>query len=231
MENKKFSPTQIIIIIGLIGLAFYLGFSGVGDSKKELVEDQSVEQPKENLVGMEAARKVASEMGINIDEFNSCVEDPAIAQKVKDQQDLGEKAGVTGTPGSFVYDTVTKKAIELGGAAPLDTIKSKLADLKAGKGVDIDIAPINEEDFVKGNSEARYVVMEWSDYECPYCGRFQESVNQLVEQDTDVKWVYRQFPLDGLHPNTRQKSIAALCVGKIAGNDAFWQFSDTLLLQ
>ena len=106
MENKKFSPTQIIIIIGLIGLAFYLGFSGVGNSKKELVEDQSVEQPKENLVGMEAARKVASEMGINIDEFNSCVEDPAIAQKVKDQEELGSKAGVTGTPGSFVYDTV-----------------------------------------------------------------------------------------------------------------------------
>lgn len=231
MENKKFSPAQIIIILSLIGLAFYLGFSGVGSSKKEVAESQNIEETEENLVGVDAARKVASDMGVNIDEFNSCVEDPAMAQKVKDQEELGSNAGVTGTPGSFVYDTVTKKAIEIGGAAPLDTIKSKLADLRAGKGVDIDIAPINEEDFIKGNNEARYVVMEWSDYECPFCGRFQESVNKLVEEDTDVKWVYRQFPLDSLHPNTREKSIAALCVGKIAGNDAFWQFSDILLLQ
>ena len=231
MENKKFSHAQIIIIIGLVGLAFYLGFSGVGNNSSKKEDEKKAQETKVKLVGMEAARKVASDMGLNMDDFNSCVEDPAMAQKVKDQEELGSRAGVTGTPGTFVYDTVTKKVVEIGGAAPLDTIKSKLADLKAGKGIDIDIAPINEDDFVKGNSEARYVVMEWSDYECPYCGRFQKSVTQLLGEDTDVKWVYRQFPLDDLHPNSRAKSIAALCVGKIAGNDSFWQFSDTLLLQ
>jgi protein-disulfide isomerase len=180
---------------------------------------------------MDATRQVASNLGVNIEEFNTCVEDEAIAQQVKDQQDAGEAAGVTGTPGSFVYDTVSRKAIQLGGAVPLATIESELANLKAGEGTTIDIAPITEEDFVKGNVDARYAIIEWSDYECPFCGDFQKTASQLVEDNDDVKWVYRQFPLDGLHPNTRAKSIAALCVGQIAGNDAFWDFSDALLIQ
>jgi protein-disulfide isomerase len=41
-----------------------------------------------------------------------------------------------------------------------------------------------------------------------------------------VAWVYRQFPIPQLHPNAPRISEAALCVGDIAGNDAFWTFSD-----
>jgi protein-disulfide isomerase len=230
MDNKKSSLTQILIILGLVGIAFYLGSSMKNKDNKVDVEEESSEPvAQEKLVGMSAARQVASDMEVNLEEFDTCVADENMAQKVKDQEELGKNAGVNGTPGSFLYDTVTKKAIQLGGAVPLETMESELANLKAGEGVDIDIAPINEEDFIKGNVDARYALIEWSDYECPFCGRFQETASQLVEKNEDVKWVYRQFPLDGLHPNTRDKSIAALCVGQIAGNDAFWQFSDILL--
>jgi protein-disulfide isomerase len=226
MDNKKSSLTQILIIIGLVAVAFYLGSSMKNKERDVVVVDES---PQEELVGMAAARKAASDMDVNLEEFDSCVADEAIAQQVKDQEELGKTAGVTGTPGSFLYDTVTKEAIQLGGAVPLETMEAELAKLKAGEGTSIDIAPIDENDFIKGNADARYAIIEWSDYECPFCGRFQQSASQLVEENEDVKWVYRQFPLDALHPNTRDKSIAALCVGQIAGNDAFWEFSDTLL--
>lgn len=234
MDNKKSSLTQILIILGLAGVAFYLGSSMKNRDRdvEDFIENGGTQQEvKQQLVGMAAARQVASDLEVNLEEFDTCVENESIAQKVKDQEETGNKAGVTGTPGSFLYDTVTGEAIQLGGAVPLSTMEAELANLKDGGGTTIDIAPITEEDFVKGNVNARYALIEWSDYECPYCGRFQESASQLVEENEDVKWVYRQFPLDGLHPNTRDKSIAALCVGQIAGNDAFWDFSDALLLQ
>lgn len=226
--DKKSNLTQILIILGLVGVAFYLG-SSMKNRDKPLVQEQVAETSQQQLVGMAAARQVASDMEVNLEEFDICVADEATAQKVKDQEESGQKSGVTGTPGSFIYDTITKKAIQLGGAVPLETIEEELANLKAGEGTTIDIDSISDEDFVRGNEDARYAIIEWSDYECPFCGRFQDSASQMVAKNDDVKWVYRQFPLDALHPNTRQKSIAALCVGQIAGNDAFWEFSDTLL--
>ncbi|MBW6441529.1 thioredoxin domain-containing protein [Patescibacteria group bacterium] len=226
--DKKSSLKQILIVLGLVGVAFYLG-SSMQNRDKPTVQEQAVEAPQQQLAGIAAARQVASTIDVNLEEFDTCVADPEMAQKVRDQEKLGTDIGVSGTPGAFLYDTVTKKAIQLGGAVPLATMEAELAKLKAGEGTDIGIAPINEDDFVKGNENARYVLIEWSDYECPFCLRFQETATQLVEQNEDVKWVYRQFPLDGLHPNARDKSIAALCVGKIAGNDTFWEFSDMLL--
>ena len=231
--EKKSNLTQILVILGLIGVAFYLGSSMNG--KKEIVQDSPVldqqvnQNQNQQLTGLDAARQIALEMDIDIEEFNSCVEDPVMSQKVVDQEEAGARAGVRGTPGAFLYDTNTKKSIQLGGAVPLATMEAELAKLKAGEGETIDISPIDDEDFIKGNQTARYALIEWSDYECPYCGKFQETAIQLVEQNSDVKWVYRQFPLDGLHPNARAKSVAALCVGKIAGNDAFWEYSDNLL--
>lgn len=229
--DKKSSLNQILIILGLVGVAFYFGSSlkNEGDKKDIPAEEVSQQETQVQLQGMDAARQVASTLGVEMESFESCIADPETAEKVQNQQDLGEDIGVSGTPGAFLYDTTTKKSIKLGGAVPLEVMESELANLKAGKGENIEIAPITEEDFVKGDAKARYALIEWSDYECPFCGRFQESANQLVEKNSDVKWVYRQFPLDSLHPQTRQKSIAALCVGKIAGNDAFWEFSDTLL--
>lgn len=230
--EKKSNFRQIVITVGLVLAGLYIGFI-LPDRKSKDVEVavENQEQTTQPLQGMDAARQVASALEINMEEFETCVANPDMAEKVQSQQDLGEKAGVSGTPGSYLYDTTTKKAIQLGGAVPLETMKSELSKLKAGEGTSIDIAPINEEDFVKGNADARYALIEWSDYECPYCGRFQEAATQLVAGDTDVKWVYRQFPLDSIHPNTRDKSIAALCVGQIGGNDSFWEFSDRLLLQ
>ncbi len=90
------------------------------------------------------------------------------------------------------------------------------------------IRPITDKDHIKGSKDAKIVVVEYSDFECPFCKRFHFTMNKLVnEYEGDVAWVYRHFPLDVLHPkNARKAALASECVASMAGNDAFWRFTD-----
>lgn len=85
-------------------------------------------------------------------------------------------------------------------------------------------------DHVRGNLNARIVIFEYSDLDCPFCARFHPTMKQIVsEYPNDVAWVYRHFPLDNLHPKARLESIASECVAKISGEEAFWSFIDNAL--
>lgn len=89
------------------------------------------------------------------------------------------------------------------------------------------VNPIDENDWIKGNPDAPIKIVEYSDFDCPFCSRFHTVVDEIVaESNGQVAWVYRHFPLDQLHPQARAVSLAAECVGAEAGNDAFWQFTD-----
>tara|TARA_B100001989_G_C24502401_1_gene445692 strand:+ start:240 stop:1013 length:774 start_codon:yes stop_codon:yes gene_type:complete len=90
---------------------------------------------------------------------------------------------------------------------------------------------IDETDYIKGNPNAPIMIIEYSDYECPYCKEYHSTMNSIMEEygvNGQVGWVFRQFPLTQLHPNAAKISEAALCVGELGGNDAFWTFTDTL---
>jgi protein-disulfide isomerase len=91
-----------------------------------------------------------------------------------------------------------------------------------------DIKKIGKNEPVKGDKNARYVLIEYSDYECPFCKDFHDILNKLIAENKDFKWVYRNFPLAQLHPGATDKAIAATCVFEEAGNDKFWEFSDAL---
>jgi protein-disulfide isomerase len=93
------------------------------------------------------------------------------------------------------------------------------------------IRPVDGSDHIKGNPNAQILIVEYSDYDCPFCKSFHETMNQVMNEygvDGKIAWVYRQFPIAQLHPNAPRISEAALCVGEVAGNDAFWKFSDLI---
>lgn len=91
------------------------------------------------------------------------------------------------------------------------------------------VNPVSEDDHIRGNPDAKIALIEYSDYQCPFCIRFHETAKQAVEKyDGDLMWVYRHFPLDSLHPHARTAAQASECVAELAGNDAFWTFSDAL---
>lgn len=93
------------------------------------------------------------------------------------------------------------------------------------------IRPVDGTDYIKGNPNAPILIVEYSDYDCPFCKIYHETMNQIMNEygiDGRVAWVYRQFPISQLHPNAPRISEAALCVGEVAGNDAFWKFTDQI---
>ncbi len=89
------------------------------------------------------------------------------------------------------------------------------------------VRPVDESDHIKGPRDAKVTIIEYSDFECPFCARFHKTMNEIMQEEDDVAWVYRQFPLDSLHPKfARKAAIASECVAKLGGNDAFWKFTD-----
>jgi protein-disulfide isomerase len=92
------------------------------------------------------------------------------------------------------------------------------------------VRTIDNDDHVQGNPNASVKIVEYSDFECPFCKRFHDTMNQVMDEygkDEQVAWIYRHFPLDQLHPiKARAEAMASECVNEIGGNGAFWQFAD-----
>ena len=85
-----------------------------------------------------------------------------------------------------------------------------------------------DDDTVKGNANAPVTIVEWSDFECPFCARFySQTLGQIQEKYIDtgkVKIVYRDFPL-GFHVNAQKAAEAAECAGE---QGKFWEMHDQL---
>ncbi len=89
------------------------------------------------------------------------------------------------------------------------------------------IDPVTEDDYIKGNINAPIKIVEYSDFECPFCKRNHETLLVVMEKYGDkVAWVYRQFPLEQLHKKAMPVAIASECVGELGGDSAFWTFTD-----
>lgn len=92
-----------------------------------------------------------------------------------------------------------------------------------------EVAPVTDEDYVKGDRNARIALIEYSDTECPFCKRFHPTAQQAVDEyPDDVMWVYRHFPLDQIHSKARKQAEAVECAGKLGGNDGFWALTDKI---
>lgn len=92
------------------------------------------------------------------------------------------------------------------------------------------VRPVSvERDHIYGNADAVVSLIEYSDFECPYCKRFHPTAKELVDQsDGQVNLVYRHFPLGFHNPGAQKQAEASECVAELGGNDAFWAFTDTI---
>jgi Na+/H+ antiporter NhaA len=91
--------------------------------------------------------------------------------------------------------------------------------------VDLDRDVDPERDHVRGPMEAPVTMVEYGDFECPYCGQAEPVVRELLRDFGDVRYVWRHLPLSDVHPNAQ---LAAEASEAAARQGAFWEMHDLL---
>lgn len=83
-------------------------------------------------------------------------------------------------------------------------------------------------DHYRGNKDAKVVLIEYSDFECPYCNKFHSTMTELMTKyGTQIAWVYRHYPLS-FHQNAQTLAQASECISTYSGEETFWKFSDSV---
>jgi Na+/H+ antiporter NhaA len=92
--------------------------------------------------------------------------------------------------------------------------------------VDLYIDVDAERDHIRGSIDAPVTVVEYGDFECPYCGQAEPVVRELLRDFGDVRYVWRHLPLNDVHPRAQ---LAAEAAEAAAEQGAFWELHDLLL--
>jgi protein-disulfide isomerase len=79
-------------------------------------------------------------------------------------------------------------------------------------------------DHVRGGSNAPITIVEYADFQCPYCQQMHASLQTAVDEGR-IRWVYRHFPLNSIHPLAFKEAEAAECAG---AQEKFWEYADAL---
>jgi protein-disulfide isomerase len=88
--------------------------------------------------------------------------------------------------------------------------------------VDVDV----ERDHIRGPRDAIVTVVEYGDFECPYCGQAESTIRELLASfDTDLRYVWRHLPLNDVHTHAQ---LAAEASEAAAAQGQFWEYYDLL---
>lgn len=165
----------------------------------------------------------AKAIGLNFDQFNNCYNSDKYKNQIdKDTQD-GRTAGVSGTPSFFINGSL------IVGAQPFAPFKDAID--KALKGEQISGAPVKVENGhlpIAGSTNASVTVIEFSDFECPFCRKFwKETYGQIKKEYVDtgkIAFYYRHFPLE-FHPMAQPFALASECANE---QGKFWEMHDKI---
>lgn len=136
----------------------------------------------------------------------------------------GRAATVAANPAAVSLDegdTSSEEALLL---QPTEAPQSVAEQIESLVRYDIEI---NEHDPFFGPEDAPITIIEFSDFECPFCQRhFAQVYPQLLaEYPGQIRFVYKDFPLTSIHPNARDAALAAQCADE---QGEFWDYHDLL---
>jgi protein-disulfide isomerase len=194
---------------------------------------------EENLVAW------AKEIGLDMAKFDAVRKDPATDKQIGEDMEMAGGIGIRGTPGFFingrkivgaqpvpvfkaVIDEEIKKAEAAGkkGAAYYSDIEAKG---KVFTELNDKVNEFNVEGLpFKGPKDAPITIVEFSDFQCPYCSRLAEPIKAAMDANPGkVKVVFAHFPLS-FHQQAKPASALAQMAFEKLGSDKFWETHDLL---
>ena len=113
-----------------------------------------------------------------------------------------------------------------GGSDPVEGDKPGVVTEPKAPAVPGKMAEVTSADHIRGDlSKAKVVVVEYSDFECPFCSRHHPTLVDIFDDyGTDIAWVYRHFPLS-FHPEANPAALASECANE---QGKFWEYADAL---
>lgn len=87
-----------------------------------------------------------------------------------------------------------------------------------------------DETWYYGPSNARWVITEYADLECPYCRAYTPQLKHWVSEQANVKLAWHHFPLENHGVAARSEALLVQCAGYLGGPAVFWQAIDQVLL-
>jgi protein-disulfide isomerase len=152
--------------------------------------------------------------------------------KDKKAKEIAESAGVLSIP-AFVFSKEIAelsifeqarqlfKKLETGDEYALDT-----AQVGIPVGKYLELPEIGEKDIKMGSEDAPVRVVEFTDFQCPFCKTFHETLqNELKAYGDKVLYVFKQYPISSIHPQAEAASLASECANE---QGKFTEYADTL---
>lgn len=203
--------------------------TGAGQQESPLAEDKLI--------------AYAEELDLDKDKFTQCLDSDQTTSAVQADMEQAASLSVQGTPGFFIngkflggafpYETfkeIIDKEIEGTGSANCEDYSEELQqfcsdpETAAFKPEPVDVAVNNSP--ISGSRNAKVIIVEFSDFECPFCARAYSTVKQIqADYPNDVAIAYKHLPLTQIHPNAERAAQASVCAQE---QGKFWEYHDKL---
>ena len=215
------------------------GFWAVHD----IMFDNQKAQADDDLVGY------GVQAGASADKLKDAIANHTHKKEIDADNDLSQDFQASGTPHFFVngrrlvgavpeekfdaiiYEEITKaQALISKGTKPSDVYDALTKDGKGPPPPEMKDVPANlpANDPARGNLKSKVTIHEWSDFQCPFCGRVEPAVAQVMKDYGDkIKFVWHDLPLP-MHADAPLASEAGREVFAQKGPSAFWTFHDKM---
>src|SRR5437870_5916031 len=192
---------------------------------------------------------MARDIGLDMERYQRDLNAPETAQAIHDDQVQAAKLGANGTPHFFIDGARVSGAMPYESFKAVIDAQLKRANTALSSGVQKkDLYEALTKDGMSGppapppsaapqpqarnvdpgdgpwtgSKKPKVTIVEWSDFQCPYCGRVEPTLKQILDTyKDDVRLVWRNEPL-GFHPNAMPAAKAAMAAAK-QGNEKFWK--------
>ncbi len=225
-ENKKENP--YLIPISIIGAGLLVAIAILYRDPTSFTGKNGSAKPVD----------VMASIGLKKDAVEACLAKKSFAEKIQGHMADAEKAGGQGTPYNIVIAPSGKRFL-IAGAYPYEEVKKIIEEALASTSTPptakekndpiYNMLPVSSTDHIRGNQNAPVKIVEFSDFECPYCQAFHETMKQVMAEYGEkgqVAWIYRHLPLTSIHRFAMSYAEESECASSIGGSNKFWEYAD-----